>query len=402
MAYSRACLEIAEMNTSTLLADPKPNVIANLPALNVIGDGEASEEALIFCTQAVMRTIDAVLERRYSDFDAHTVSNCCHGMSVMTCRLIASALEHDLREIRAEGDKKWRNWHIPGMLIELTKLYLLAFIKEVDVRKGTRTNAKKLRLIAPMRNQRCVRLVKKLQKEYSNAVANSYYAYVRELNPCMVVSGAPVAMWGRYVHPEELRMDQRGSQYASNLFSMQVLLAYLIQMKSKIAVINDLMGGNGEKRGRYVRILQGDGKKEMKKLTKAEALKFHPEEPVVVFGGCAYSEELTLSSLSLRLKPWINQFTSLVLTCDVFYPQFPEVKDDIDFDGRAIVPEEKILQMIIAKHAQREGFSAEEPTVFCLSHIYPASLGQIFEVMEGKATLPYSFIPHEKLSVQVF
>jgi hypothetical protein len=389
------------MNTSTLQADPKTSVIANHSVLNVIEDGEDFEEVLVFCTKAVMRAIDSILEGRYSDFDAHTVSNCCHGMSVMTCRLIALVLEHDLREIRAEGEKEWRNWRVPGELIELTKLYLLAFIKEVDVRRGTRTNARKLRLISPMGNQMCVRLVKKLQREFSNAVANSYYTYVRELNPCMAVSGAPVAMWGRYVHPEELRMDQRGIQYASNLFSMQVLLAYLIRMKSKIAVIDDLMGNNGEKRGRYVRILQGDGK-EMKKVTKAEALQFHPEEPVVVFGGCAYSEELTLSSLSLRLKPWINQFTSLVLTCDVFYPQFPEVKDDIGFDRGAIVPEEKLLQTIIAKHAQREGFSAEQPTLFCLSHIYPASLGQIFEVMEGKETLPYSFISHEKLSAQVF
>ncbi|HEX4840520.1 MAG TPA: hypothetical protein VFU89_08780 [Rhabdochlamydiaceae bacterium] len=391
------------MNSSALMADSKVDQ-ADLSVLLVLGDGEASNEALVFCIEAVTRTIDSILEGRYSDFDAHTVSNCCHGMSIMTCRLIALVLEHDLRGIRAGGEKGWENWRIPGALVELTKLYLLAFIKEVDIRNGTRTNARKLRLISPLGNQTCVKLIKKLQKQFSNAVANSYYSYVEELKPSMAVSGAPVAMWGRYVHPEELRMDQRGIQYASNLFSMQVLLAYLIQTKSKIAVIDDLMGSNEEKRGRYVRILQGDGKKEMKKLTKAqmEALKFHPEEPVVVFGGCAYSDHLTLSSLSLRLKPWINQFTSLVLTCDIFYPQFPEVKDDVDFDRGSIVPKEKLLRTIISKHSLPEGFSAENPSLFCLSHIYPASLGQIFEVMQGKETLPYSFIPHKKLSMQVF
>ncbi len=372
-----------------------------------------SKEKLIFCHRAVLKTIDSCLAGRYSDFDGHTTSNCCHGLALLSRLLINSVLELDLRGVEQEGKQKLEDienckdeklpcqWWIPQSLVYLSSLFLLNFIKEFDPTKGFRTFTKKFRLIGPISMNLCKQISRDLQTYFANLVAERYAGYLDDIPVGMEISGAPVAVWGKYISSDYIRMDQRGIKYASNLFSMQVSFAHLARFKAKVALINDIIDFQGNPKGRYVVVFEGDGEGGFRACSLEEISLFDKNEPVVVFGGCVYSDHVNVEAISLLMQPWLENLSNLLLACDVFYPQFPKVADDPNFDSSPIAPEEELLKEIISGHLNCPGVSAADPSVYCAAHIFPASLGQVLHVLTGEdvKALPMSFIPDVKLTV---
>ena len=84
------------------------------------------------------------------------------------------------------------------------------------------------------------------------------------------------------------------------------------------------------------------------------------------------------------MKNQLPHFQQLALACDTHYPQFPDVADDPNFDSTPIQPSETSLRKIIEEHSRIDGVSAQNPTFYCLSHIYSASLGQAIQVFSGR------------------
>lgn len=372
-------------------------------------ESSISREKLIFCHRAVLKAIDSCLSERYSDFDGHTTSNCCHGMSLLSRLLINSVLELDLKSFQQEGESKLRElenckdekqtckWWIPQSLAYLSSLFLLDFIKVIDPAKGARTSTKKLKLIGPISTNVCNQIAHDLQKYFANLIAERYSTYLEGIDDEMEISGAPVEMWGKYVGPDCIRTDKRGVKYASNLFSMQVVLAYLIHSKATVALINDINDSEGNTKGRYVSLFESDGSRFITLSSEeTHVLSFlEKNEPVVVFGGCVYSDHLNLDSLSLLMQPWLDNLSNLLLACDTFYPQFFKVIDDPLFDSSPIVPNEELLREVIDNCLATEGVSAADPSLYCGTHIFPASLGQVLDVLTGKneKALPNFYIP---------
>ena len=216
------------------------------------------------------------------------------------------------------------------------------------------------------------------------------------------IHGILTKIWGEYVQPKHLRIDRQGIYYASAIFSMQISLAYLIFSKAKVAIINDILDEAGQAKARFVSIFRGNGYDQMRLLTSQEITNIHmnSEEPVVVFGGCAYSDNSDEEQIMYRIHPWLNQLPSLILACDVWYPQFPRVSDDIEFNCDPIIPHEECLRDVIAKHSEIKGVTSIDPSLFCLSHVYTASMKQVLSVLNGNiiTTLPISFIPGAKVT----
>lgn len=352
-----------------------------------------------------------MLTKRYTDFDGHTTSNCCHGMALLSWHLIQMTLELDLPTLKQEYEyyihsieqntcpKKASpcTGHAPKALINLTCLYILSLVREFDPEKGGRTVMKKLKILAPISGNACKDISNSMQKVFSNWTAMSYSSYLKKLNKTIQVSGAPAALWGKYIKPEFIRSDKHGVKYASNLFSMQVTLAYLSQSRAKVALINDMQNILlNQSIERYKCLFQGDGQGGFYPIThkKLDRLQISQDEPVVVLGGCTYSDRMNKDSLALRMQHWLGQLTQLILACDVFYPQFLNISDDPEFISSPIVPIEFELMEIINSYINTQGVSIQDPSLFCLTHIFPCSLHQY---MDCKAdALPISFIPHSQ------
>lgn len=369
-----------------------------------------TKEKLLFCYRAILRTIDSCLAKKYSEFDGHTTSNCCHGMALLAQHLINDALVFNLNELHEEGEQKIASieqqsdprihctWWVPKALINLSCLYILAFVKESDPLKGGRTVTKKLKDISPISVNICNEIAHKQKKIFSNWIALQYQNYLKEINEDFQMNNAPIGLWGKYISEDYIRTDKRGLKYCSNLFSVQVSLAHLIFSGAKIALVNDIIDSSGQVVDRYVAVFEGDGKQQFKNLSSLEIKSeycLNPSEPVVVFGGCVYSDTLDKDSLSVQMKPWLNKFTSLMLGCDVYYPQFFKVTDDSEFNSEPIVAEEKVLRDIINAHLQIKGVSADNPSLYCSTHTFTASLEQLVKILseEDKHALPFSFIP---------
>lgn len=396
----------------SISAVPKDSYPATAILVNANGEWEnraSTPEQVRFFYNTVLRAITSYQEGRFSDFDAHTSSTSCHGVALLVRDTIQSLKDLDLQILSQEGKTKLKEieersfnpknqaslWHVPSKIIELARLYILGYVREMDPLKGGRTIKKKLRDIAPISTALLDKLVDNLQRQYANVVALRYSQYVKNSKKEMEISGAPLSSWGKYVQPKYLRTDKRSVVYAPCMYSMQVALAHLSITKAKIAVVNDLRTETGEFKGRFIHLLQGDGEGKFNSVTELE--KLNPSDPVVVFSGCAHSDTMDLDGLKEKMSPWMSRFTNLVLACDVYYPQFPKSADDPKFNSNPIIAEENELNQIIEEHRKVEGTSAQDSRLFCLNHNYPASVGQVLEAMkeEEPKTLPVSFIPQK-------
>ncbi len=256
-----------------------------LPASSIALEPQAemvARERLLFCYHAVVKAIKSLKEMRYSAFDGHTTSNCCHGMALLASHLIQSAVELNVDQMEEEGKRRIEavescteeamhdGWMLPNTVINLACLHLLAFIKVSDPEKGGRTDTAKLKEISPISTKFSRKLAGDLQRRFSNWIAMRYEELLKGFDEEMVVAGARVQMWGKYVGAEHIRMDKRGVKYAANLYAMQVVMAELSRTQGKMAIVNDLFDAQGNLKGRYVAILEGDGLGGFRKLSEEE------------------------------------------------------------------------------------------------------------------------------------
>lgn len=371
---------------------------------NVWEKSLSSDAKKIFFCRTLIETINACLNRNYTLFDAHTTSNCCHGIALIVRNSLLLALQLDLENIRHLSEGKiqelekntlsvthsFLDW-VPEPLTILSGLYILATVRDIDINRKIRTEARKLRCISPIGVEFCWVLTNAMKKHFSNLVAHSYEQYLERMELSANINGAPVSLWGEYVKKGLIRKDKRGICYVSCVFSAQLSLAYLISIQAKIAIVNDVIDSAGAFRYRYVRILEGDGYESFRILPSNDAnLKLlDQDEPLVVFGGYVYSDSLTEEFLSKKIEPWLDHFPRLLLACDMCYPQFPAVRDDPEFDNTPIIPKHDQLRKVCLQHSGIRGVSASDPSLYCSSHIYTASVSQVVEsTKKGEFGLP--------------
>lgn len=356
------------------------------------------KEHTLFFLHILKETLMSLTKKSYTHFDAQTTSNCCHGLSILVRELILT-----LQPIQGELTKRFQQESeltptflnsLPGELIDLSSLYILTLIIEVHPTKGRRTVPLNLQSKGNLGTSFCKNFVKKLQKIFSNFIAENYRNFFDAFDNKEWFSGVSICDWVGFTYPTYLRQDKRGVVYAACMFSMQVSLGYLAENQATIAVVNDLMDPYSVKiKGRYVRFLKNLGKGNFS-LVEDHSL-IMEDEPIIVFGGYAFSSALDIDHLALKMKPWIHQISSLILACDIHYPQFPTVADDPNFDSSPIIPKEKPLADIIQTLSKVEGVSAKDPSLFCLSHIFVASKAMLVNAKESLDTdfLSSCYIP---------
>lgn len=408
--YRHKTLQLAPFRFTKLLP------ISSIILIEDEGSFILSKEKVLFCYEVTRSALNAFLHHDYIKFDPLTTTTCCHGMSLLVCQILNENSEIDIIEVVKQLEDKccllkikimdltdfssFQNFCLPESVIQLAQLYILSVIKEIDhERGGWRTVVQKLKDIFPIGSKLCGELVKRLQIYFSNLVAGSYYDYFKSLQMDFFINDIPIKIWGEYIQPKYIRRDRRGRKYAACLYSMQITLAYLIQNRSIIAFANDLKCEKGVFKGRYIQMLEGDGYSDFR-LFDIEHCEFNEvknDKPIIIFAGCTHSNDLTLESFKFKICPWLSRFQSLVLACDTFYPQFPLVRDDPDFNSEPINPLENELRKVIDTHKNIIGVSAYEPSLFCLTHIYTASQKQVVQAIKGDNTiLPASYIPQNK------
>ncbi len=389
-----------------------------LPISNLITNEHStlSKTKLIFCYRALIQALHAYLKNDYTQFDAQTTTNCCHGMSLLVHKTINEMSNICVKNIFLELKEKldqlengceqntnfssFLNFALPKQILILAQIHILFVIREFDKDRGNwRTVIQKLKKIGPIGTKFCGEIVKKIQFNFSNLISEIYQFCVKKIPESLIINDIPITLWGKYIQNEYIKTDRYGRKYAACLYSMQVTLAHLIHHRAKIAFISDLKCKKGVYKDTYIQLFEGNGSSDFT-LLETDSINFSEhkvDEPVIVFGGCTYSDYLDKKSLEFQLTPWFYRFPSLVLACDTFYPQFPLIRDDPEFDSNPISPAERKLNQIIDTHRELKGVSASDPSLFCLTHIYVASLKQVQQTMRKEQNhLPQSIIPEVK------
>lgn len=356
------------------------------------------KEHSLFFLRIIKETLNSLIERNYTHFDAQTTSNCCHGLSILVRELILflQPMQSELNaclQLESELTPDLLN-SLPGELIDLSSLYILTLIIEIDPIRGRRTTPLKLQSKGKLGTSFCEKIVKKLQRSFSTHIAERYKYFCEDIYDKKWISFSTIQDWIRFIENPYLRVDKKGVKYASCMYSMQVSLWHLTRTQATIALVNDLMDPYSKQiKGRYIKLLRNMGKGNISLLDDHSLVA--ENEPIIVFGGYTFSKKLEMQQLSMKMEPWIHQFSSLVLACDIHYPQFPLVSDDPDFDSTPINPMEGPLTDIIQAHSKVKGVSAEDPSFFCLSHIFVANRNALIHAKEFSDTefLPSCYIP---------
>ena len=303
----------------------------------------------------------------------------------MARQLIKQLNSVDLCKVREELSKRRcqsldPNYQISEALVQLSQLYILQYIRAIDPDKGIRSSKNKLSELGSLGSRFFNDYVKILQKKYANRAVRILNEYACSLDPSAMISDVPARVWAKYVGALYLRTDIRERVFASSLFSEQVVMAYLILNRVKIAVVNDIYNADGYVR--YVRVLQGNGSSDF-----IDADEEKVDEPIIVFAGC--SQNPNQQEVQQQMDEHLKSFSHLVLACAAHYPQFPKVREDSTFNATPIYPEESIAIEAIQRQEKIQGTSAKKPSLFCLNHIYLVSGSQIKDM----ASLPSYKIP---------
>ncbi|HSX26289.1 MAG TPA: hypothetical protein VLE89_04700 [Chlamydiales bacterium] len=377
------------MSISALSATPRFQNITDetiaqetAPISDIVEGFSPTDQRIQFCYLVAERALRALLNRDYNHFDAKTTSNCCHGMSLLARELICKAQKYDLghlyteiRKILGSATSLDSNYQIPVAIQQLSQMYMLNYIREIDSFSGGRSVYNKLKEIEPSIGHHVYSsLGIRLQKKYSNLVANRYQKYSDGLPGDAKIKNIPIKSWAKYVSPSYLRTDSKGIEYAPCMFSMQVSLGHLINQRAKIAIINDIHDPSGELGRKYIKVLEGNGSDNFVDISQELQL----DEPVTVFSGS--STNSNPDKVSEHMDRALKDFPMLVLACDTSYPQFPNAV----YDNNPIVPEEESLCKMIEVQGTVKGVSAKDPSFFCLNHIYLCSANQIRNTMDKK------------------
>lgn len=357
---------------------------------------------LDFLVAASNSTLKSLKQKQYSMFDGHTTSNCCHGISLFVSLAIKSLHKKSIEGIEKQmalACKKYQNKELdveefadalPKELMVLTSTYVLYYAGAIVPKDGRITVPEEIKKIySDVSKKFCIKIIRQLQKDFSYAISNCYYKLLSSLPKGLLVSGVDARLWGNYVCEKNVRIDHRRRYYAPCLFSSQVVLGFLAAKKFIVAVICDIISDNNEHLGRYNILMQGDGN-QLVCIPKENYELLNKSDSVFVIGGFCCSNEMTVDSFAAKMEPWLDDLTGLIVANDTFYPQFPEVGDDKNFDSSPIVPKEQELKDVIEKYSIVEGVSKENPFFFFQNHYYPASVEEVLEDPKQHDILPFS------------
>lgn len=348
-----------------------------------------TNDQIEFFFKTITLTLKALINYDYSQFDGHTTANCCHGMSTWVCFLIEQVrnIDLDLLAKKIRGFSNKTNLLLPKELILLARVFIIAVAKKIDSARGVLTDFSRVKLIYKVSTRFATELVKNIQQFESNNVASSYKKYLAQMPSSMVLHSIPVSLWGKYCVAPYVRTDMHGTSYVASMFSMRVVLANLIHNKSIIVVVHDLFDYSYQFQCRNVSFFKGNGIDNFTYLSEDEVLNLQkmPDKPVIVFHGKAFSDALEENQFKKYLDPWINKILDLFLACDIDYPHFPKVRNDISFNYKPIKPDEDIFNAVIDQSANIKGVSLEDSSLYLLAHIYPASIKQVLDVYRQKS-----------------
>lgn len=397
---------LSEEATPIHFISPRQSIQSSLPQKN----------QLSFYYRAIIKAIDSLQNRVYSDFDAHTTSNCCHGLAIYAREVLLRALSLDLVHYQNQAQDALLDNSIsdspviltfPRVLIEACRLFICSLIRIEDPLCPGRnvSDSSKLQSLGNITRAFASKTSWSLQKYFSNLIAQRYSLLSCTLPSSFILHGIPINLWGNYVSSNHLRSDRKDVIYAPCLYSMQISLAFLSFHQAEIAVDNNVFSENAVPVDHFISILKGDGCGGFHLLPPQKAsywLSQAPADPIIVFGGSSFSSVRELKGLKTSFTNSLLNFPNLVLSCDAFYPQFPRVLDDPNFDNSPIRPLESELSEILNKAANISGVSAEDPSLFCLTHIYPASGRQLSRRIRGaRDSLPSSPISANAQSLKL-
>jgi hypothetical protein len=346
-------------------------------------------------------TIDAYINGDFSYFDAHTASTCCHGVALLAMSLIEEANLDKVIQIKNQINSVGVLDHhllVPGYLIWLARLFILNRCKLIDFNRGYITDLSGLNSILNLSGRFYSNLIKLLQKKVANIVCARYKYYSSNIPKYIKIHNVSIRLWEKYVAPPYIRASSNFVFYASNFFSMRVVLSYLSFNFSYIALINDCINEFDVLKERYIVIYKGDGKGGFDFITSSESdeiLNFiNIRDPVFILGGVAYIRDYDNRMFFCTMEHWKNKILDLVCACDVWYPQFPIIRGDHFFNNSSIIPEEDDLFKLFSMYRSVEGVKADNPHLCCLTHIYPASMKEIVATYKRiTSELPCSFLP---------
>lgn len=359
----------------------------------------SNEVIISFSRQAVILTLECLIDRRYTEIDPLTTSNCCHGMALRVQDLINQSLLFNLKSIKVKIKDSNNSPQIPECLSELSLMYLSTRIRKQDPRGYVSCYVQLKEIESQLTYRNCDVFGKSLQKYFSNFIADSYGHIVSKYTPRgreTLLCDIPVQDWCKYLCSENLRV-KGGIRFAPSLYSTIAVISTLSMSKKKVAFLDDIYcPQTGNLLKRYIQLFEGDGSGNFHHIQIKEDECLDQAEPVVIFGGFAISS--SPDSISGKLDKLIadGRLTNIMLATEYSYPMYPSTVWDKKSEPVPILPSEKIEKTLIEHSLKYPGVSSSDPSFYMARHYFVSSIQSVISLALGVDKLSLPLTPRVK------
>jgi hypothetical protein len=138
--------------------------------LQIINDDDKSH----FFKEAASQCLLSYSHARYTNFDAHTTTNCCHGTALLLRNLLTPSLS-----IAATLDSLSKNFKANDLeqeVYDIVSLHVLGLARCINKQNKVITSPDALLSLYSISRKFCDKLVRMLQNHFSNRVALMYEA----------------------------------------------------------------------------------------------------------------------------------------------------------------------------------------------------------------------------------
>ena len=170
--------------------------------------------------------------------------------------------------------------------------------------------------------------------------------------------------WTQYLSDDSILEDQRGRLCSPSLYTSAFIFQSLSQIPgAKLGLQVNVIENPKKFISKFTIFFEVQDDMTLKVINESDC---HPTDPIYMYTGCKYVPE----NSEVNIKEIIEEFQgkelkTIILAHEVTYHQYPKALKVENY-----FPNEGSLYNEIQKYQEMKGYSLDDPSTLCLTHIY--------------------------------
>lgn len=201
-----------------------------------------------------------------------------------------------------------------------------------------------------------IKLIKHWQKLLATLNVSTLQEHARFTSP-------KTRPWSKYLFGEYVLMDERNRPCLPSFYASKAIFDLLLSRPfSMIGLQVNVIAQPGTYLDRFTLFYEVQPDRSLRII---EAKNVSLEQPIYMFVGCRYIPQPVVDIRALKAEFTQRSLEEIIFAHEVTYPQYPKA-----LKAKNILPDEPALRKELHRLQRMKGFSLEDPSDLCLTHIF--------------------------------